>query len=379
MTEVVKQVQVLSTSQKLRRYAKKASKTYSKTGIKGLCGIAIKKLSDTSLSVVYRNSFLRSMHHPKLKTAFLELTNKCNLRCKMCNWQSRKETGYISRELFESCVDQFSEMKLEVLNLEFAGESLLHPDFADFLKFAIQKRDQGGIGSVGLTDNGMLFNQSIANLFISLQVDWVNFSLDGIGQINDSIRLGSKYSVIEKNIKYLIEARGSAKRPVVLLNMVDTGKTEDEKLEFYREWINLVDGIELLPSILPDNTWENRDSPSQNIRIAPPPAFCHYPLDTIIICWDGKVTGCCFDTNIDMALGDASKESIKQIWGGLKFQQLRKAVLTKTFPLDSPCYKCEFWKVNFEPRDEPILDGKARIEYGGTIRKIRSALQKEHE
>jgi MoaA/NifB/PqqE/SkfB family radical SAM enzyme len=355
----------------MRRYAKKASKLYAEKGIKGLCGSAITKVGNVGLPIVYKTRFLRRMHHPKLRTAFLELTNKCNLRCKMCNWQTRKETGYISRSLFQKCVDQLAELGLEVLNLQFGGESLLHPDFRDLVKYAIQKRDQGEIGCVGLTDNGMLFDQSIADLFISLKVDWVNFSLDGIGQVNDSIRLGSKYSVIEKNIKYLIEKRGSDRTPTILLNMVDTGKTEDQKLGFYREWVHLVDGIELIPSILPDNTWENQKDISPNLRIAPPPAFCHYPMDTIIICWDGKVTGCCFDTKINMILGDATKESIKQIWQGPKFQQLRKAVLTKTFRVDSPCYKCEFWKVNFEPCDEPILDGKARIEYNGTIRKIR--------
>jgi len=360
-------------SKKLRRYTRQASKIYAKKGFKGLWGVSITKAKYAVLPVVYKSQFLRRMSHPKLNTAYLELTNNCNLRCKMCNWQEKRKTGYISRPLFESCVNQLSDIGLEVLNLQFGGESLLHPDFKDFLKYAIHKRDQGKIGSVGLTDNGMLFNQSIADLFVSLKVDWVNFSLDGLGEINDNIRLGSKYSVIEKNIKYLLQKRGFSKKPTVLLNMVDTGKTEEQKLAFYREWINLVDGIELIPSILPDNTWESKSLPTPNLGTAPPPAFCHYPLDTIIICWDGKVTGCCFDTSIKMGLGDATKEPIKQIWEGSKFQELRKAVLTNSFPVDSPCYKCDFWKVNFEPRDESILDGKARIEYNGEIRKIRKA------
>jgi radical SAM protein with 4Fe4S-binding SPASM domain len=359
--------------QKLRRYVKKASMLYAKKGIEGLWNAAITKVRYASLPTIYRNRFLRRMYHPKLKTAFLELTNKCNLRCKMCNWQERETTGFISKALFESCVDQLSEIRLEALNMEFAGESLIHPYFKDFLTYAIKKRDQGKIGCVGWTDNGMLFNEVIADMVVSLKVDWINFSLDGIGQVNDNIRLGSKYSVIEKNIKYLLKKRGFSKKPTVLLNMVDYGKTEDQKLDFYNEWVHLVDGIELIPSISADNTWENRNALSQTLKLAPPPAFCNVPLDTIVICWDGKVTGCCFDTKLKMVLGDVTKESIKQIWSGSKFQALRKAVLTNTFPIDSPCYRCEFWKVNFEPRVEPILDGKAVIEYGYTYRKIRRA------
>ena len=362
---------MLSTRQGLRRYVKKASVLYDKRGIRGLCGAVITKVKCACLPTIYRNSFLRRMHHPKLKTAFLELTNNCNLRCRMCNWQAREKTGYISRSLFESCVNQFSEMELEVLNLEFGGESLLHKDFKAFLKYAVNKRDQGGIKMVGWTTNGMLFNQDIADLVLSLKVDWINFSLDGVGQVNDNIRIGSKYSVVEKNIKYLVEKRGCAKKPIILLNIVDHGKTEDQKLEFFDEWVDYVDSIELIPSILPNNTWENKNTLTKNIRTAPPPAFCKIPLDTIIVCWDGKVTGCCFDTRIKLVLGDATKESIKQIWNGSKFQDLRKAVVTNTFPVDSPCCGCEFWKVNFEPGSELTLNGKARIEYNGIIRKIK--------
>jgi radical SAM protein with 4Fe4S-binding SPASM domain len=366
-------------SQKLRRLAKKFSRVYEKYGIKGLYSALTSKLNYAVLPIIYKNSFFRKMHHPRLETVFLELTNKCNLHCKMCNWQARETRGFISRALFESCIDQLSDMKVGVLNLEFAGESLLHPDFKDLLKYAIHKRDHGKIGAVGWTDNGMLFNQSIADLVVQLKVDWINISIDGIGKVNDDIRLGSKYSVIEKNIKYLLEKRGSAEKPIVLLNIVDYGKTEDQKLEFYKEWVHLVDGIELIPSILPDNTWENKDYLTKNVITAPPPAFCRIPFNTLIISWEGKVTGCCFDCNLDLDLGDVNKDSIKKIWNGAKFQNLRKAVVTNTFPVGSPCYRCEFWKVNFEPQDELILDGKARIEYGGTIRKIRSAYQKTHQ
>ena len=360
-------------SRKLRRYAKKAATYYSEKGVKALFNAVTTKAKLASLPTIYGNRFLRSFCCPKLGTANLELTNKCNLKCEMCNWQAGRKTGYISRPLFESCVNQFSEMDVGTLNLNGGGESLVHPDFKYLLNYAIQKRDHGKIGSVGWTTNGMLFNESIADLVVSLNVDWINFSLDGVGQVNDRIRVGSKYSIIEKNIKYLLEKRGSSKKPVVLLNMVDHGKTDDQKMEFYSEWVQLVDGIELIPSILPDNTWENKEIISKNLKIAPPPAFCSFPLETLMVYWDGTVTGCCFDLNSKIVLGDAKEESIKQIWKGSKYQKFRKEVLTKTFSAGSPCNGCEFWQINFEPRYEPIMNGKARIEYGYIYRRVRKS------
>jgi radical SAM protein with 4Fe4S-binding SPASM domain len=283
----------------------------------------------------------------------------------------QKKTGYMSRSLFERCVNQLSEMGLDILCLHFGGESLLHPEFEYFLKYAIKKRDHGEIRSVNWTENGMLFDQRKADLVVNLKVDLINFSLDGIGQVNDNIRLGSKYSIIEKNIKYLLKKRGNAKRPTVKLLVVDCEKTEKQKLEIYREWIHLVDGIDLIPSILPDNTWENKNIISKTLKLAPPPKFCRFPFETIAISWDGKVTGCCLDYVFKMDLGDVTKESIKQIWEGQKFQTLRKSVLSNFFPNDSPCKGCEFWQVNFEHRKKEILEGKAEIEFGYIYRNIR--------
>jgi len=289
----------------------------------------------------------------------------------MCNWQTRRKNGYVSRELFENCVDQLSEIQIDTLVLNGGGESLLHPNFSDFLKYAINKRDRGKIGNVGWTTNGMLFNQQIADLAISLNVDWVNFSLDGIGEVNDNIRIGSKYSIIEKNITYLLENRSSSSRPKVLLNTVDHGKTEEQKLDLYNAWVELVDEIELIPSILPDNTCENKESLAKNIGLAPPPTFCSFSLTTFTILWNGIVTGCCFDTDSKIVLGDITQQSIKDIWRGALYQEFRRNLLTNNFSLDPPCYKCEFWKLNFEPKTETILKGKGRIEYGYIYRRIR--------
>jgi len=290
----------------------------------------------------------------------------------MCSYQSAQgKTGFMSWDFFESCVDQLSEIGVSTLCLHFGGESLVHPEFKKFLSYAIQKRDEGGIDSVGWTENGMLFNESIANLVIDLKLDFINFSVDGVGSINDEIRIGSKYSVIEKNIKYLIEKRGNAKKPVVLLNMVDYGKTDEQKLEIFREWYDCVDGIDIIPSILPDNSWENKVLVSQNAQTVPPPSFCRFGFDTVIISWEGKVTGCCLDYTFNLDLGNATQKPIKEIWEGSKFRAFRKAVVTSTFPVGSPCYKCDFWKINFKPKVELILDGKARMEYGYVFRKVR--------
>jgi radical SAM protein with 4Fe4S-binding SPASM domain len=152
---------------------------------------------------------------------------------------------------------------------------------------------------------------------------------------------------------------------------VDCGKTEEQKLEIYREWVNLVEGIDLIPSILSDNRWENKDKITKTYEMDSPPNFCHFPFDTLAISWDGKVTGCCLDYVFNMNLGDITKRKLKQIWLNSKFQILRRDILRNKFPVDSPCHGCEFWKINFKPRDEIILKGQAKIKYGYIYRNIK--------
>jgi len=366
-------------SKRITQLAQKISKIYAERGLRGLQAVLASILKFSALPIIYKNSLLRRIYYPKLKIAYLELTNKCNLRCKMCIYTKLKiETGYMSRLLFESCVDQLSQMGVETLYLHFGGESLVHPHFKDYLRYAISKRNNGGIANVAWIENGMLFDKDMTDLVVDLAVDQIGFSIDGIGQVNDDIRVGATYSVIENNIKYLLKRRGNAKKPEVYLSMCEYGKTEEQKLDVYREWVPVIDSITLIPSILPDNTWENKDDLSCALKIIKPPKFCCFPLETMAISWDGKVTGCCLDYTFKMDLGDAKKQPLKQIWRGVEYQSLRKAVVTKSFPAESPCSKCEFWQINFEPRSQPILNGKGSITYGYIYRIIKRTPESEN-
>jgi len=359
-------------SKKLRGPADKVSEILADTGIKGLCVAATEKLGRSARQTFYRNRLLRKIAYPKLTVAYLELTDNCNLNCKMCTYKKEHgKTGYMSWSLFDSCVTQLSQMGIKSLCLHFGGESLLHPNFKDYLKHAIYHRDHGKIQNVSWIDNGMMFNQSIADLVVNLKVDAIGFSIDGIGQVNDNIRVGSNYSVIERNIKNLIERRNEAKKPEVFLSMCAYGKTKEQEMDVYREWTPFVDRITLIPSVSPDNTVDKKDAYLSGHKIAKPPAFCFTPFDGMAISWDGKVTACCLDYSFKMGLGDATKDSLKQIWHGSRYQTLRKAALANTFPVGSPCYRCEFWKINFKGEEEPILNGTATIRLGYIYKSIQ--------
>lgn len=357
---------------KLSHFIGRFSKVLLKKSIRLIGLNAVNNLKYASTRFSFENNIVNRLFSPKLVYAYLELTNNCNLSCEMCIYKKMHEkTGYMSKSLFARCLKQFSKMRLNTLYLHFGGESLLHPHFNKFLKHAIQYRDNGTIGKIGWIDNGMLLNKSVSNLIVDLQVDSIGISIDGVGKVNDDIRKGSTYSTIEKNIKYLIRRRGNAKKPEVYLSMCDYGKTEEQIMDVYRAWIPIVDSITLIPSILPNNTVANKESIYRNHKLVKSPPFCFFPFETIAVSWDGKVTGCCSDYSFKMNLGAPKENSLEQIWNNEKYLTWRKNLIANTFPAESPCNECEFWKINFQPKVNSILNGKAVIKYGHIYRTIQ--------
>ena len=374
-------------SKRIGRYQRKVSNVVAKSGITGLYSIAADAIKIRCHRTLLKNQMLHgalnSIYHqeicnPKVDLVYLELTNNCNLNCEMCTYKKVQEKiGNMSKSLFESCVDQISEMGVNRLYLHGAGESLLHPNFKDYLKYAILKRDEGKIKSVAWVDNGMLFNQSIADLVVDLKVDEISFSLDGVGKVNDDIRLGSIYAIIERNIKYLICKRGKNAKPKVTIGMVDYGKTEEQKNDVYREWAPFADEITLIPALLPDNSWGNKNDFAGSSLLDEQPPYCHVPFNMMIISWNGNVSGCCVDYCYKLKVGNAIKEPLSQIWRGPRYQALRRAVLARTYPVGSPCSKCDFWKINFVITEKPILNGEAIIEYRNMYRTVRKVAEIE--
>jgi hypothetical protein len=293
---------------------------------------------------------------PKLEAANLELTNACNLHCKMCIIHSiqdphgnggvkeRRKIGFMSKPLFYKCINEFSELKLKDLYLHYGGESLLHPNFEEYLRYACEAR-RGGIKAVSWVDNGMLFNRDIADLVISLGVDQLCFSIDGLREVNDRIRLGSNYEKILENVTYLLSHRRAGK-PTVVINTVDCDKTPKEVNDFLKVWTKLADFVLLAPTSDTENALEAPGSYYGGFSTKQEP-YCLYPFINMAVSWDGKVTGCCSDSEFALNLGDANTESLLAIWKGKRFKHLRKQLTSGNLNSGSPCFKCNFWRTVF--------------------------------
>jgi MoaA/NifB/PqqE/SkfB family radical SAM enzyme len=139
---------------------------------------------------------------PQLTKVHIEPTNVCNLRCKRCYAQNpslfaKREQGFMDLALFKRLVDEIAGYPQKVfLGLNYGGESLLHPQFAEMVKYAVQKKKF----SVGFTTNGVLIDDAMINTLSTHRVDDIVVSLDGMSEAHESLRSGSKYSDVRVKI-----------------------------------------------------------------------------------------------------------------------------------------------------------------------------------
>jgi len=283
---------------------------------------------------------------PQLNGVFLEPTSKCNLHCVMCGRGSRPD-GFMDVELWKRLIDEVADVGNVSLVLHMGGESLFHPSFLDMLKYAMSKRKR--LRRVGFVSNGTLLSDRVQQKLVDLQVDWIAVSLDGLGRVNDKIRVGSKYEQVEANIKGLLKKRGEKLKPEVGINLTDVGQSQTEVEEFINAWVGIVDNIRVAPcQNTTDNRFISRDF-FEGLDVEKN-RLCFSPFAALAIFWNGDVVGCCTDLNGLQVLGNVQNESLMSVWNGASFRQMRRDLAThhvQNWPL---CRNCELWQNNIKAR-----------------------------
>ena len=111
----------------------------------------------------------------------IELTNKCPMRCVMCprTTAMTRPQGLMSFELFKSVVDQIATdipgfAARRIIWLHHFGESLVHPEFARFMRYGASK----GL-RLGLSLNPIMLSDSVAEELLTANLDTIVASLDG--------------------------------------------------------------------------------------------------------------------------------------------------------------------------------------------------------
>lgn len=299
----------------------------------------------------------------------------CNFRCKFCpsgNRELMRQTkgrghGPMDFGLYTRIIDSLREFRdpVRVIRLYKEGEPLLHPRFADMVRYA---KASGHCLRVDTTTNASLLSHERALEIIDAGLDRINISVEGINtqQYEDFSGYSLDFGMFLDNISFFYEHRKQCEMNIKINGDILTPRQEEE---FYRLFGDMTDGISVEHTI---DYWpkydamqvENDESVSLLGGTAGEVQVCPYVFYEMCVNSDGTYSLCRFDWNHAMILERDRTEwlSPKKIWDSItlwSFQQtfLKKQKLCLTV---LSCPKCGILKQGV-PEDidefaEEILD-----------------------
>jgi MoaA/NifB/PqqE/SkfB family radical SAM enzyme len=314
-------------------------------------------------------------------TIELNLTNLCNLKCKMC-WlrSSNPNLNELKDEVWLRIVEEAVEVKIKEFRIPGSGEPLMRKDLVFKLMEKIKEEGRNGL----LISNGTLFTEKDVRKLVEIEWDVLTLSIDGPNpKINDFIRGKNTFQKVIKTLKWLKKWKRKLKTqtPWLRMNVVLTNKNYDkldkmiklaknyefkevllqpitifskegEKLSLKNSNIDkfLLKGIELakkfkiktnfklfLKNKIIKMTNEMEKLIENEIRkfkgfLAIP---CYEPFYNLIISPSGNIKVCAVANESNL---NVKNKSIKQIWFSEYLMQARKNLKEhKLFPFCSHC------------------------------------------
>ena len=274
----------------------------------------------------------------------LEVTSACNLCCKGCAIHGpqhyvTRPMGTMEEKVWRTAIADIGSWGREVnLTTHGGGEPLLHPRLKEILTFAVSFPRL----EIGFLTNGMLLDQGWSEFLVSLGLDWISFSIDGVSpETHRIVRKRSDLNVIEDNLSTLLDIKQNAgtQKPRVMLNMVAYDEVLDQRELFVERWINKVDSIMI----------SHYRNPPDSKRWPVIPADrkpCFLLWSQMVIAWDGRLGLCCEDFNIDFPLGRVTESPLLEIWNGQEISRVRNMHERGEFDSHSMCRVCDTWADN---------------------------------
>ena len=128
-----------------------------------------------------------------LESAYIEITNRCNLRCSFCPGTTRSPE-FMEKELFEKILVEL-QGNTRFIFFHVMGEPLLHPQLKTFFSLAAQYRHR-----VNLTTNGILLTDKSDILKNAAALRQVNISLHWLSDMKDKEYIFAYMKMIAANI-----------------------------------------------------------------------------------------------------------------------------------------------------------------------------------
>ena len=230
------------------------------------------------------------------------LTNRCNARCSFCPVSETDiQRMDMSMDMIESIIQQTKGKLRSHISLALFGESTLHPQFNEIVRYI---RSQTNIHLI-LYTNGIDIDRALDGINM---LDRVTVSVDATDR-DEYLKIKGidAYDRVMENIKriksFTVAQFAALPYKQGLSKPIGADRIKHGR---YITW-----GGEIM--------W---DSPTQ--RKVRKPALCGYLNKNLFIGSNGDVVICCIDYNHKYVAGNIQEQSLEEIWNGEKMNEFRK-------------------------------------------------------
>jgi sulfatase maturation enzyme AslB (radical SAM superfamily) len=279
----------------------------------------------------------------------LELASICNLRCPMCytitdDFKKRVDAKLMDFDLFCRLIDECVTGGVYSIRLSFRGEAFLHPKVVDCVRYAKER----GIQEVSSLTNGLRMDEEMFVELMEAGIDWLTFSIDGIGETYEQIRRPSLFDDMVAKLtafKKIKEQAGRVK-PAIKVQSILPAIEADPKA-FYDIFAPISDMVSANPLI--DYMTDTHKHPKIT------DFTCPQPFQRLVIGADGLAMLCSNDEVGEEVIGNANTQSIGEIWHGPKMTRAREIhIAHKACESLAPCGHCY---IPLKTYDEVVMVG----------------------
>ena len=278
---------------------------------------------------------------------WVEPTNACNLKCVMCPQSSDTafERGFMDFALFTKIIDEAKHFVYDV-NLHHSGESLLHPQILDMIRYA----KHAGIYT-RLHTNATKLDEEKARGILDAGLDFLSFSFDGYDkETYEGIRRGANFEkTLENILRFLrLKKERSAQRPLTIFEVIDFSAkpgtpsglipATDAQLAFQKEFADVPLDKFILKA--PHN-WAGTYDAEGNPLHPDKYCACTFPWYALVVFWNGNVSPCPQDFFNNLRLGNLREASIREVWHDAPLTTIREKMKTRQYQDLHPCAACD--------------------------------------
>jgi len=267
---------------------------------------------------------------------WVEPTSVCNLRCPMCPNEALppEKRGFMEMPLFRKIIDDITGMVRNV-SICHRGEPLLHREICEMIRYAGSKGMAAKIST-----NATLLDEDLSRRLIESGLSLISFSFDGFTKEEyEKIRVGAAFDTVLGNIRTFLRMKkkmGSSTPHATLQVISLHGRQDDEKK---RAFLKNFEGLSLDRVYTKEaHNWggavEGIERPGTMVQ------RCNSPWYSLVYHWDGSIHPCTLDYLGAYTIGDAGKDSARDVWNGEPMKRLREEMASRKLSACSHCLRC---------------------------------------